>query len=240
MKVAVLGTVQSGCRGEEAALLRYAGLTVLQRMAGYVAPTMATASPLFQPIIAEYAICADAMMTRLCHQEIVGANPRAPYLMVSWLLLGADNPFCIRRYAHDDTLVLHLARLLLRIACGDEPSPSERQLVTRTASMFKVSALEQYNRGWRNASTEEGQSYARTRTDAVATAILRAAGAVNANMLHPAWVAWSVGAIVNELVRFEGNHIEATVWKQARAWCYISDDVAGRIVRKLFFDMLDR
>jgi hypothetical protein len=240
MKAAIRGTAQTGQRGEEAALLRAAGLTVLQRMAGYIAPTMTTTIPLFQPITTEYATCADAMMTRLCHQEVTGANPRAPYLMVSWLLLGADNPFRIRRYELNDTLVLHLARLLLRIACGDEPSPSERQLVTRTASMFKVSALEQYNRGWLNTAPDNGQSDARTRTDAVATAILRAAGAVNANMLHPAWVAWSVGAIVNELVRFEGNHIEALVWKQARAWCYISDDAAGRIVRKLFFDMLDR
>ena len=239
MKAVIRGTAQTGQRGDEAAILHMAGITVLQCMAGYVPQTIAAELPQYQPVSPEYAACADAIMTRLCHQEVTQANPRAPYLMVTWLLLGANNPFRIRRYAQDDHLVLQLARLLLRIACGDEPSATERQLVTRTASTLKVSALELYNRGWRMSPPEEGQTYAKTRMDAIATAILRAAGAVNAKMLHQAWVAWSVGAIISELVRFEGNKVEATVWKQARAWCYMTDDEAGRIARKLFFEMLD-
>jgi hypothetical protein len=239
MKVVIRGTAQSGRQGEEATLLRLGGLAYLRQMAGYIPLKMTSEQLQFEPVSEEYAMCADAMMTRLSCQEVVGANPRAPYLMVIWLLVGIDNPFSVRHYVPDNVLVLSLARLLLRVACGDEPSTDERRVVTRTASMQKVNALEHYNRGWRNTIADESQSYARTRTDAVATAILRAAGAVNAKMLHQAWVAWSVGAIVNELMRFEGNKVEPVVWKQARKWCYISDNEAGRIVRKLLFDMLD-
>jgi hypothetical protein len=217
--MAAVGTQQHHIIGSETHLLREAGIVGLQHKAGYVPATMPPETPAYLPVADNYATCADAMMTRFCNQEVVGANPRAPYLVVIWLLLGSDNPFCFRRYTSDSPVILSMSILFLRIACGDEPTKAERD-----------NAFHEVRVGENQTKIPYGR---------IRTAALRTAGLLNARRTQIPWVAWLASAIVQEIALVGGGKVEPTIWKQARQWRYISDEEAGRVALNLLFDMVD-
>jgi hypothetical protein len=46
------------------------------------------------------------------------ASPRMPYLLIAWILVGADNPYRCNQYFDDDAILWHIARLFVVLALG--------------------------------------------------------------------------------------------------------------------------
>jgi hypothetical protein len=57
-------------------------------------------------------------MTEIWGQVVQGCNPRVPYLLLAWLLVGSDNRFRINRNVDDDTLIRYISHFFVEIAMG--------------------------------------------------------------------------------------------------------------------------
>ena len=98
----------------------------LQRMAGYIAPTMSIPEIQITPVHENYLEQVDAMMQALANDDsLVNCNPRAPYLLLAWLLVGSDNPYRNCQYVNDTRIHKQVAIIHIRIASGDAPLESE-------------------------------------------------------------------------------------------------------------------
>jgi hypothetical protein len=105
------------------ATMRVIARNALQQQAGYVAPTMDTVTDGIMPVEAEYLERVDPIMQTLADDEtLTGCNPRVPYLMFAWILVGSDNPY--RKYVEDTSIIGRIAIIHLRIALGDAPPDS--------------------------------------------------------------------------------------------------------------------
>jgi hypothetical protein len=114
---AVLGT------DDYHATMRVIARNALQQQAGYVAPTMDTVTDGIMPVEAEYLERVDPIMQTLADDEtLTGCNPRVPYLMFAWILVGSDNPY--RKYVEDTSIIERIAITHLRIALGNAPCDS--------------------------------------------------------------------------------------------------------------------
>jgi hypothetical protein len=113
---AVLGT------DDYHATMRALVRNALQQQAGYV-PQVVSGDDGLLPVEAEYLERVDPIMQTLADDEtLTGCNPRSPYLMFAWILVGSDNPY--RKYVEDTSIIERIAITHLRIALGNAPCDS--------------------------------------------------------------------------------------------------------------------
>jgi hypothetical protein len=119
VKAAILGTQHPDIHETEREILLDAGTEGFRRIAGYMPSKMPPDTPIL-PAMDEYFSCFSALvMKEICTLNIPNSNPRVSYLMVIWLLLGSDNPYCLKQYVPDDTRLREVARFFMGIALGD-------------------------------------------------------------------------------------------------------------------------
>lgn len=106
--------------------MRQIATTGLQRMAGYIAPVMTVTDSVIASVHENYLERVDPIMQALADDEsLVNCNPRAPYLMLAWLLVGSDNPYRSCKYVDNTTIHKQVAIIHIRIALGDTPVEGE-------------------------------------------------------------------------------------------------------------------
>jgi hypothetical protein len=107
-------------------LMRQIVTNSLQSMAGYIAPTMAASEIQTTTVHENYLERVDPMMQALADDEsLMNCNPRAPYLMLAWLLVGSDNRYRSCQYVEDMRHHKQVAIIHIRIASGYTPSEDE-------------------------------------------------------------------------------------------------------------------
>lgn len=244
MKTIIRGTLATNEIGSEPALLYQAGVSYMQRLAGYVPAKMSIEvhSTAYPPLSRQDALAADTMLSRLCDCEIAGANPRVPYLIAIWMLMGSTNPFQIYQRSNEKELIVQVASLLLRIACGDTVATDERKTVLRNVTLAKLATITPYM--WKLRS-RYGDNNAENRisahhADVLATALLRVVGIVRTYEATAEWLAWTMGDVLHELAQISGNSVSKFIQAKAQSWCYINDAEIGLITRDIVFDMAVR
>ena len=186
------------------------GIISLQRAAGYVPHR--THSPIEIPPVADtFAACADKVLAEMCQHEVLDANPRVPYLLLTWHLVGSDNEQRVNQHAEHPYLIRLVALLSLYIACGALPQNRKLCRIADYAGLQKQ----------RNASPI-------TRTLAWTAEALYAAATVD-NREEVEEAVWVFSMAIGEY---------SSIPAQARAWCYIDDVEAGFITQKLILDCL--
>jgi hypothetical protein len=119
LKSAILGTQHTGDDARD--ILRQAGIRGFQRLAGYIAPVMPVLDDYeIAPVHENYLALVDPMIQELAdNKNLVNCNPRAPYLLLAWLVVGSDNPYRSCQYASDTRIHNQVAIYHIRIALGD-------------------------------------------------------------------------------------------------------------------------
>jgi hypothetical protein len=231
-------TSQRDSDSEIAQFLLQRAITKLQYKAAYVPGKLDEPVSTLMPVGDLFAEVAKFKMTRLCDEPIEVCNPRAPYLVLAWLLVGSDNPYRVNQYvANDDRIMCSVAYRLLMIACG----------IIRTPMELSATVV-----GWaaRNAAGRTGSSEGRAAWEATRDAawavgtdarihgaiwgVARAAG----NRIYQLnrktktrWQAMQDRDVLHDIVR-------TAIRRHARAWCHIDDDKAGCIIQSLAADCL--
>lgn len=120
MKAAIIGTT------EYHKAMRQITANTLQRVAGFIAPTMPVREIQIESVHESYLERVDAVMQALADDsDLVNCNPRSPYLMLAWLLVGSDNPYRSCQYVDDTRIHRQVAIIHIRIALGDTPVEGE-------------------------------------------------------------------------------------------------------------------
>jgi hypothetical protein len=124
--------------------LLHRGINTMRWMAGYRPRFIPISEPSIPPVATPYDECASSIMAKLCNTTIGRCNPRAPYVVLSWLLVGQLNPYRVAQFSTDGTIPL-TAMLMLRIACGEIISEFEMKTVVETA---KNTAWQKTSQPW--------------------------------------------------------------------------------------------
>jgi hypothetical protein len=144
MRTAVIGTANSNCVGTEKTILQDAGIRGMQRLAGMIPQQMPFDAPTMPPLEDNFGLCSKTIMASLGGfqlAELKHMDTRMPYLLLAWLLAGADNPYRLSQTNAEATIVQHMACLMLATACG--ASPSAKLFRQATVQADRIAA-----RGW--------------------------------------------------------------------------------------------
>jgi hypothetical protein len=219
MKAALLGTDHYQHEANPQTILRDTGIKYLRHMAGYIPKTMpVTPITLPHPIIFEQ-FTTNCIMTSLCGQTVTNCNPRAPLLMMAWLLVGSDNEFRVSAYATQVSFVRDVTFMLLRYALGE-------RLILSTyyhAIMGNLRGSKPVDEGdiW-NIWADETLAWVFEALDSKSHHAVKA-----------------VEALVWSVTRFALLDATALIQKQARDWCHLNDEDALLIIQWLFLDALN-
>ena len=218
MKAAILGTTPS----EAQQLLQDVGIRALRRMAGYQPQTMPFEIPKLPSISKPNQSTADKVMAILCGSGagVRNCNPRVPYLMLAWLLVGADNEYRVSDYAAPYSFLQPVLALLLRCAMGER----------FTAEVFDTYIFTSFASNIGH-SREDWAYYA----DETISWIVEAMKELNGTG-HRATE--SVRAVLWSATRFSVLHASLVIQQQARAWCYLDDEEAWLVIQSLLLDAL--
>jgi hypothetical protein len=214
MKAAILGTGHRRAI-DERTLLQQAGVQALQRMAGYIPPTLAANTPLHMPVNEKFALCSDAMLGELRGRDVTYGNPRVPYIALVWMFISADNPFRTSQYVQDINVIIQACHLLLSIAIGYVPDDNEFEVILRAAGSARS-----------KAKNLDGKPaiVAAIATQRVARAVMAAKCA------KAGWVSTAAKAASAAVIPATRQRVQE--------WCYISDDEAGCLIQALMLDWL--
>jgi hypothetical protein len=118
LKAAVLGTA------DYHTTMRQIVDDSLRRLVNYVPSHMNVDNSYnsLPPVHADYLPQVDLIMQKLAgDNELLDCNPRSPYLMLAWLLIGSDNEYRICQYIDDMCIAKQAAIIHIRIALGGTP-----------------------------------------------------------------------------------------------------------------------
>jgi hypothetical protein len=77
---------------------------------------------LLPPVHADYLERVDLIMQDLGEDEgLANCNPRSPYLLLAWLLVGWDNEYRTCQYLDEMRITKQVVSIHIRIALGDTP-----------------------------------------------------------------------------------------------------------------------
>ena len=225
MKDAVLGTNHNA--DDARAILRQAGMHSFQRLAGYIPQVMPLDTPMLPPVCHPFEQGTDAMMLHFCNQRMKGCNPRVPYLLFIWLLVGSDNKYRLQQYMKDKDILRQLAMLLIAITCGSTP---------HTNSVQQVSEL--LRRAWFNLHQ---MSFQRRKADSAFYSVesaLSMVGIFNYVIKAPAVLSALTDTVMTRLNKIYDDKARRELQQRAIAWCCMDDGVAWRIIQALMLDIL--
>jgi hypothetical protein len=222
MKSAILGTRHLKQPVEPKLLLQDTGIKVLQRMAGYQPAAMPVDIPKLPPVAKPIQPIADTIMAIFCGggTGIRNCNPRAPYLMLAWILVGADNPYRVMNYAARDSFLRPVLAVLLRCAMGERFTDEELQTFVSTSLTVTV---ERTDEDWLQYADE---------TIAWVVEAMKELNSVGNKATS------AVRAVIWSTTRFSVIHASLLIQQQARAWCYLDDEEAWLAIQSLLLDAL--
>jgi hypothetical protein len=187
------------------------GIISLQSAAGYI-PRKTHSTIEIPPVADSFAVCADKLLAEVCQHEVMDANPRVPYLLLTWHLVGSDNEQRINQHEEHPYLIRLIALMSLYIACGALPQSRKLCRIADYAGLQK----------------QRSESPI-TRTLAWTAEMLYSAATVD-NREDVEEAAWVFSMAIGEY---------STISAQAKAWCYMDDIEAGHITQKLILDCLE-
>jgi hypothetical protein len=158
-----------------------------------------------------YAVCVDAILSEICKEQVIDANPRTPYLVLAWHLVGSDNENRLNKEGKLPFLIRLLALMSIYIACGAFPQVRKLQRIANHAN--KIFDIQQ-------TTVSRQVAWVAETLCAIATID---------NRFDIEESQWVYSMAIAEY---------PAVIEKARDWCYIDDVSAGQIIQKLMLDCL--
>ena len=197
----------------------------LQRMAGYKVQSLDSLCCYIPPVDSDYLDRVDTIMQTLADDvSLTDCNPRSPFLMLAWLLIGSDNPYASCQYVYDAKLHTRIAIILIRIALGDTPVQSYIQAIK--IATVKAAGKAAVTWGARASWMASWAARAAARVWIVETA----AGIVET-------IADAVSEATVDAEAKDSALI--TIASRAKQWSHITDTHVMQIVQQLLFDILN-
>jgi hypothetical protein len=242
MKDAILGTYHHSTVEDARTLLRTALQTDLQRKAGYIPARLPADIPFLPPIHATFAEPLRPLIRTLCkNRSLRDGSARAPYLIMAWMLIGQDYPFCALHFASDKTVVVQVAGLLIGIALGDFPDLEHIATVCSAASQIQNAGdreLFRHLRMVRNPRERElleQPAWAHKMALHAATILHLKRKYLNSPV--PRGVRKAVKRMVHMAYAL-GDTQQEIIHDRAKTWRTMDDEQAWQLANKLMLDLL--
>lgn len=194
----------------------------LHRIVNYVPQRMKPDNPVLS-VHPDYLERVNEMMTGFSsYTRITNSNPRSPYLVLAWLLVGSDNEHRICQYVDEVRTLKQVAIILIRIALGDTPLFQEINTVAETAR-----------------TTEPESWLARNANFTVWFALVIVAETRGATLV--AALVKSATEVAKDAANKDKLVAQATrsaISTKAHQWAHIRDEEALQIIRQLTLDVL--
>jgi hypothetical protein len=243
MKDAILGTYHHSTVEDARTLLRTALQTDLQRKAGYIPARLPDDMPFLPPVHETFAEPLRPLIRTLCkNRSLRDGNARAPYLIMAWMLIGQDYPFCALHFASNKTLVVQVAGLLIGIALGDFPDVEHIAAISYAASEIQNAGDRELFRRLRMVRNPREREL----LEQPVWAHKMALHAVN--ILHlkrkylnspvPKGVRKSVKRMVHMAYAL-GDTSQEIIHDRAKTWRTMDDEQAWQLANHLMLDLLD-
>ena len=169
-------------------------------------------------------------------QELMGdrlltdCNPRSPYLVLVWMLIGSDNEYRICQYVDARHLLKQVAIIHIRIVLGDVPAYSVKKAseAARNVSHTRVTKDATWTAWCATAWVADTALWAAT---IHATDLIRGAA-------HSTLFAVKDAEEAARMSGVAANSAKTAISAKARQWAHISDEEALQIARQLMLDIL--
>ena len=203
-------TSQSATKEEIREYLSQRGMNSLYRQAGFI-PQKIRAELSMPQVSDTYTVCVDAILSEICDEQVIDANPRTPYLALAWHLVGSDNEKRLNKSGEIPYLIRLITLMSLYIASGASPQ------------VHKIQRIADYANG-----IFDKQRTQTTRAVAWIAETLLTIASIN-NKYDVEEAQWAYSMTVAE-------HL--TVIEKAEEWSYIDDVTSGQILQTLLVDSL--
>jgi hypothetical protein len=139
LRIALKGTIATGCTGDEQAILRNVGFVAMQRMGGYIAPAMPVTDVKLQPPEPRISYVSNYMMMAFCDDFFVPpVDAGVPFMLIAWIYIGTDNEFRLVESIRDKVLIRHIVFMLLSIVCGGAPTARQIKVTMKYAEHIRA------------------------------------------------------------------------------------------------------
>jgi hypothetical protein len=217
LKAAILGT------SDYHATMREIVDTSLRHRINYVPQRMSVDSNcILPPVHPNYLYEIDLKIQEFGDEWITNCNPRSPYLLMAWLLIGSDNKYRACQYVDEMNITKHVAIIHIRIALGDMPLSGDLSNAVRISGDMGLKTEKNVIwTAWRAiwAAARAAEDYTHI-------------GAVGSVARETDAAARISGLAENQDVAWD------TICNKSREWAHITDEEALQIAHQLTLDIL--